>query len=183
VRTAAFPIVESSAQHIFGWSDIATVALRSDHESLDGAGVHVVASTELKRCVRNRGGTPNLQAWPASHLPRRARGSRAVTWPKLCCAGKPRPPATAPTFGRGQHSSARNIGRHMLRATYGDVPLCGTHPRRFGRPSQRRLDSGALSTGAGARTGRGITLIRRGRCVSIMNRGHDRALPSSSSRG
>ena len=73
-----FPIVESSAQHIFGWFDIATVALRSDHESLDWADMYVEASTELKRCVLDRDGPPNRQAWPVSHQPRRARGSRAV---------------------------------------------------------------------------------------------------------
>jgi hypothetical protein len=46
-----------------------------------------------------------------SHQPRRVRGSGAATGPGLCCAGKPRSPATAATFGRRQHSSARNIGR------------------------------------------------------------------------
>jgi hypothetical protein len=78
VGKAAFPIVESSVQHIFGWFDIATVALRSDHESLDWADMYVEASTELKRCVLDRVGPPNRQAWPMSHQPRRARGSRAV---------------------------------------------------------------------------------------------------------
>ena len=72
----AFPIVEPSAQHIFGWSDIATVALRSDHESLDWAGMFVQTSTELERYVLDRVGPPNRQAWPASHQPRRARGSK-----------------------------------------------------------------------------------------------------------
>ena len=78
VGKAAFPIVESSAQHNFGWFDIATVALRSDHESLDSADMYVEASTELKRYVRDRVGPANRQAWPVSHQPRRARGSRAV---------------------------------------------------------------------------------------------------------
>jgi CO dehydrogenase/acetyl-CoA synthase delta subunit len=59
VGKAVFPIVESSAQHIFGWFEIATVALRSDHESLDWADVYVEASTELKRCVLDRVGPPN----------------------------------------------------------------------------------------------------------------------------
>lgn len=59
-------------------SHIATVALRSDHESLDSADMYVEASTELKRCVLDRVGPPNRQAWPVSHQPRRARGSRAV---------------------------------------------------------------------------------------------------------
>jgi hypothetical protein len=45
------------------------------------------------------------------------------TGPKLCCAGKPRFPATAPTFGRAQHSSTRNIDGDMLRATY--CPVAG----------------------------------------------------------
>jgi hypothetical protein len=78
VGKAAFAIVESSAQHIFGWCDIATVALRSDHESLDSADVYVEASTELKRCALDRVGPLNRQAWPVWHQPRRARGSKAV---------------------------------------------------------------------------------------------------------
>ena len=75
--------------------------------------------------------------------PGRCRTSHAVrvarepsTGPKLCCAGKPRSPATAPTFGRGQHTSARNIARHMLRATYGDasiVPTPSSRPIRLPR--------------------------------------------------
>jgi hypothetical protein len=59
----------------------------------------------------------------------RCRTSHAVrvdrepsTGPKLCCAGKPRSPATAPTFGRGQHSSARNIGRHRDRRAPPELP-------------------------------------------------------------
>jgi hypothetical protein len=68
---AAFPIVESSAQHNFGGSHIATVALRSDHESLDGADAYVTASTELKPRALDRGGTPNRQE-------QRCRTSRAV---------------------------------------------------------------------------------------------------------
>jgi len=78
VAKAAFPIVESSAQHIFDWFDIATVARRSDHESFDWADMYGEASTELKRCVLDRVGPPNRQAWPVPHQPRRARGSRAV---------------------------------------------------------------------------------------------------------
>jgi hypothetical protein len=78
VGKAAFPTVESSAQHIFGWFDIATVALRSDHESLDWADMYLEASTELKRCVLDRVGSPDRQAWPVSHQPRCARSSRAV---------------------------------------------------------------------------------------------------------
>jgi hypothetical protein len=68
----------SSAQHIFGWFDIATVALRSDHESLDSADTYVEGSMELKRCVLAGVWPPTHQAWPVSHQPRRARGSRAV---------------------------------------------------------------------------------------------------------
>jgi hypothetical protein len=56
---AAFPIVESSAQHIFGRSDIATVASRPDQESLDSADTYVEAGTELRRCVLDR-------VWPAN---------------------------------------------------------------------------------------------------------------------
>jgi hypothetical protein len=78
VGKAAFPIVESSAQHIFGGFGIATVALRSDHEALGSADMYVEASTELKRCALDRVGPLNRQAWPVSHQPRRARGSRAV---------------------------------------------------------------------------------------------------------
>jgi hypothetical protein len=78
VGKAPFPIVESSAQHIFGWVDIATVALRSELESLDSADMYVEASTERKRCALDRVGPLNRQAWPVSHQPRRARGSRAV---------------------------------------------------------------------------------------------------------
>jgi hypothetical protein len=61
------PIVESSPQHISGSFDIATVALRSDHESLDSADMYVEASTELKRYVLDRVGPPNREAWPVSH--------------------------------------------------------------------------------------------------------------------
>jgi len=78
VGKAAFPGAESSAQHIFGWFAIATVALRFDHESLDSADMYVEAGTDLKRCVLDRVGRPNRQAWPVSHQPCRARGLRAV---------------------------------------------------------------------------------------------------------
>jgi hypothetical protein len=110
----AFPIVESSSQHIFGWFAVATVALRSDHESLDLAEMYVEASTELKRCVLDRVGPPNRRAWPVSHQPRRAHGSRAATGRNYVALASPDPPATACTFGRGQHSSARNIGRQAI---------------------------------------------------------------------
>ena len=51
------------------------------------------------------------------------------------------------TLDRGQHSSVRNIGRHMLRATYGDISM----PRRLApgrataRDSNRRARSPARS--------------------------------------
>ena len=58
--------------------------------------------------------------------------------PKICCADDSTIGNTAFPTGRGQHASsqmriraqrgtqhspARNIGRHVLRATYGDVPI------------------------------------------------------------
>ena len=41
-----------------------------------------------------------------------------------------RAPAPAPTFDRVLHSSERNIGRHMLRATYGDAGVARGRRRR-----------------------------------------------------
>ena len=66
------------AQHIYGRFEIATVALRSDNESLDSADMYTDASTELKRCVLAGVGQPTREAWPVPHQPRHARGSRAV---------------------------------------------------------------------------------------------------------
>ena len=88
------------------------------NESLDSADMYVEASTELKRCVLDRVGPANRQAWPVSHQPRRARGSRnRQPGRNYVAVVSPDPPATAPTFARGQHSSARNIGRQTDRAT------------------------------------------------------------------
>jgi hypothetical protein len=103
VGKAAFPIVESSAQHIFGWFDIATVALRSHHESLDSADMYVEASTELKRCALDRVGPLDPPTWPVWHQPRRARGSRAVNRPNYVALVSPDP------LQRRAHSAEGNI--------------------------------------------------------------------------
>ena len=125
------------AQHIYGWFEIATVALRSDDESLDSADMYAESSTELKRCALAGVGHPTREAWPVPHPPRRARGSRAVNRPKIVLRCRATSTIGNAAFLAGrrqhassqmrlrarrgtQHSSSRNIGRHMLRATYGD---------------------------------------------------------------
>jgi hypothetical protein len=91
--------------------------------------------TFTSRPARNSSDASSIALGRRIAKPGRCRTSRAVrvarelsTASKLCCAGKPRSPGTAPTFGRGQHSSARNIGRHMLRATYGDIGIVPIRP-------------------------------------------------------
>ena len=104
-----FPAPESSAQHIFGWFAIATVALGFDHESLDSADMYVEAGTDLKRCVLDRVGPPNRQAWPVSPQPRRARGSRTVNRAEIMLRWQ------APIPRNGAHISTE--GNIVLSAT------------------------------------------------------------------
>ena len=77
-RRRRFPALSPQRNIFSGWFAIATVALGFDHESFDSADMYVEAGTDLKRYVLERVGPPNRQAWPVSHQPRRARGSRAV---------------------------------------------------------------------------------------------------------
>ena len=93
--------------------------------------------TCMSRPARNSSDTCAIALGPRIAKPGRCRTSHAArvarersTGPKICCAGKPRSHCNGATFARGQHSSARNIGRHMLRATYGDVALLRGDSRR-----------------------------------------------------
>jgi hypothetical protein len=77
LRWTAAGMLEAERQ-FRNWFDIATVALRSDPESLHWADTYVEASTDLERSVLDRVEPPDRQAWPVSHEPRRARVSKAV---------------------------------------------------------------------------------------------------------
>jgi hypothetical protein len=82
-------------------------------------------------------GQPTREACPVPHQPRRARGSRAVNRPKLCCVGDSTIGNAAFPTGRRQHassqmrlrarrgtqhSSSRNIGRQLDRAVRDVAP-------------------------------------------------------------
>ena len=86
-----------------------------------------------------------------SHAVRVAR--EPSTGPKLCCAGKPRSPVTAPTFGPGQHSSARNIGRYRDRRAPPELPTPFVAEHSCDAGDQR--DRGVAEVIAGWREGPG----------------------------
>ena len=79
--------------------------------------------TCMSRPARNSSDTCAIALGPRIAKPGRCRTSHAArvarersTGPKICCAGKPRSHCNGATFARGQHSSARNIGRQLDRA-------------------------------------------------------------------
>ena len=100
--------------------DHATITLRLDHESLDSTNMYVEAGTELRRCVLHRIGRQNRQARPLAPRAALLAFLESLQSTQTMLRPQARSPAAAPTFDRGQHISKRNIGRHMLRATYGD---------------------------------------------------------------
>jgi len=144
VGRAAIPIVRPCAQHISAGLAIATIALRFDHESLDSTDIYLEAGKELRRCVLDRIWAPGREARPLS--PAAAPRALVETFNPLeiCCASKLDPLQTAPTFDVGQHSSERNIGRHMLRATHDDTPVVRIGPdlRRGARSHSPQQDPG-----------------------------------------
>jgi hypothetical protein len=107
--------------------------------------------TSTPRPARNSSDACSVALGSRLAKPGRCRTSRAVrvarepsTGPKYVALVSPDPPATAPTVGRGQHSSARNIAREHRP---GDHPTeTRVTPKRAG---VRYFAAGAATQGQG----------------------------------
>jgi hypothetical protein len=77
----------------------------------DSTETYLEAATELRRCVLDRIEAPHRDALPLPPVAAPPALIEILNPPEICCAGELHPLPTAAIFGRGQHSSERNIGR------------------------------------------------------------------------